>query len=49
VPAKAMIEQVELKACLKQALDAVKPHETLYILPTYTVLLQLRTLWNELN
>jgi len=49
LPANAIIEQVELKTGLKQALDAVKLHETLYILPTYTVLLQLRTLWDEFN
>jgi lipid II isoglutaminyl synthase (glutamine-hydrolysing) len=48
IPAKAIIEQEALKSCLKQALDAVEPHETLYILPTYTVLLNLRTLWNDL-
>lgn len=49
IPADAIIEQGNLKIGLKQALDAVQPHETLYILPTYTVLLQLRTLWDELR
>ena len=49
VSANAIIEQEALKIGLKQALDAVQPHETLYILPTYTVLLQLRTLWDELR
>ena len=49
IPANAIIEQEALKIGLKQALDAVQPHETLYILPTYTVLLQLRTLWDDLR
>lgn len=43
-----IVENNNLHACIKQALASVNDHETLYVLPTYTVLLALRTLWNDL-
>lgn len=48
IESNAISEFPDLHACIAHALTAINEDETLYILPTYTVLLALRTLWEQL-
>jgi UDP-N-acetylmuramyl tripeptide synthase len=48
IAGNAIVEQSNTQACIQQALAETALDETLYVLPTYTVLLALRTLWETL-
>lgn len=49
IPAEQLVAESHTKPLLQQALTSVAEDETLYVLPTYTVLLELRTLWSSFS